>query len=524
MTELLKKWLVDNCDVKADASDDEFKKAMAEAMVSGKLTPEKYAKLAQDPVEKEANEFATKLDAVIDGIGKLTEAMTKKEEPKEEKKTEEKKETPEVKDLEGKETGKMVGELGGTPDDPSDEKAFNIRVKEAVEHYDNTKGALVYPEKTHRDAAHPLAGMPVSEFGRTKTSLSIRDKALAGSWAKFAIQANLVKSTQIAYDNLPQHDKELLHYLCDKTEWDDITKDNGATRMGYPGGVKQLIDDGGASGGLEAAPIVFDDMVIETPLLYGELFPLVNVVPIDRGRRIEGVTVGQVTGAWGGVDDTAITLFNTTAYVAAFDTSIYRWEGSIHVGLDFLSDTPIDFGQLISRQYGNELMRQLDIVVAVGNGTTQPQGVMNSGATAVAWGGATTLGNYESLRFGVAKPEHSTDMRRTAVFCGTETSYQRAMAIPVGAADVRRIFGMDYDGYSIMNRKYAINESLTNAQIFYAILGRYRMYRRRGFVLRSSTEGDTLIRQNELLIAVMARYGGQMERAAAASLTTTAPA
>ena len=81
-----------------------------------------------------------------------------------------------------------------------------------------------------------------------------------------------------------------------------------------------------------------------------------------------------------------------------------------------------------------------------------------------------------------------------------------------------------YDNYSIMDRPYKINESLANTQIFYAILARYRMYRRRGLTMRTSTEGDTLIRNNEMLMVAMARYGGQLERAGVAAVTTTAPA
>jgi HK97 family phage major capsid protein len=83
---------------------------------------------------------------------------------------------------------------------------------------------------------------------------------------------------------------------------------------------------------------------------------------------------------------------------------------------------------------------------------------------------------------------------------------------------------MDYDSYGWMQRPYKINESLTNAQVFYAVLGRYRMYRRRGLTVRMSTEGSTLIRANEQLIAVTSRYGGQLERGACATKTTNAPA
>jgi len=338
----------------------------------------------------------------------------------------------------------------------------------------------------------------------------------------------------MAFERLTDHEKSLLCHLAEKSDWDDSKEGRSRTTKGYRSdngsGIKALIDDV-TSGGLEAAPIVFDDRVIEAPLLYGELFPQVTTIPLDRGRRIEGISTGTVTGGWGGVDDSAVSLFNTASYVSAFDTTIYRWEGAVRIGLDFLSDTPIDFGAHITRQYGERLLEDLDDVIAVGNGTTQPEGIINkSGTTSVAFGAATSIGNYESLRFGVHKREHKPEVKASAVFCGTETSYQRVKALNVGTADARRLFAGGstnvgtYDDYSLMGRPYKINESLSNAQIFYAILGRYRMYRRKGLAIRTSTEGDTLIRANEMLIVAMARYGGQLERGACAAITTTAPA
>jgi HK97 family phage major capsid protein len=328
---------------------------------------------------------------------------------------------------------------------------------------------------------------------------------------------------------LSDHEKSLLCYLAEEEQWDNSVDGKFRTIKGYPGGIKALIDDA-TSGGLEAAPIVFDDRVIEAPLLYGELYPLVNEITLDRGRRIEGVSVSTVSGSWGGVDDTAISLFTTTSFVAAFDTTVFRWQGSVKIGLDFLSDTPIDFGKIITTQYGERLLEDLDDVIADGNGTTQPEGIMQSGGTAVTWSSATSLGNYESLRFSVHKREHQGNMKRTAIFCGNETTYMRAKAIPVGTTDARRVFGSGnfgtsgLDDYQIMDRPFKINETLANTEVFYAIMSRYRMYRRKGFTVRQSTEGDTLIRDNELLIIVMARYGGQLERPACAGIVSDAPA
>lgn len=541
LTPHLKQWLAANCDVDVDADDDEFRKAAGEALANGDLTAEKFADLCKAP--QEVGELQKQLAGIGDALGRLTELMAgnaKATEPPAEKETpaKEKATTTPAEKAQPSQLAKMFARYGGTPTEPGDdEKGLEVRVKEAAEQYSTTKSALTYPTLTKAGHPHPMAGKPVVDFsqpgkGRTLDDGSQLDKAVAGAFAKYlCATAQRGGSRTFGFQSLPEHDRELLYYAMDRMDWAGAS-DGGdyADIKGRltPGQQKALIDDA-TSGGLEAAPIVFDDQVIQTPLLHGELYPLVNTMPLDRGRRVEGVSTGTVTGSWGGVDDTSISLFNTASYVSAFDTTIYRWEGAIQIGLDFLSDTPIDFGAHVTAQYGERLLEDLDDVIAVGNGTTQPEGVMNkSGTTTVAWGGATSLGNYESLRFSVAKAEHRANVRASAVFCGTETSYQRACALPVGASDNRRLKNPNgvnnYDDYMWMERPFKINESLSNAQIFYAILARYRMYRRRGLTMRTSTEGDTLIRKNEMLMVAMARYGGQLERGAVAAVTTTAPA
>lgn len=531
VTAQLKAWIVEQSDVKEDATDDEFRKAAAGFLADGTLTPDKFAELTKDKEEAEMNEFSQVMGSLKSSVEKLTEAMAK---PKEESKSEKKK-------IEETESGKTeLGKIdkaitGGLADDEcSDEKAYNIRIVNAAEKYTHNHKVLAYPTENKDGKTHPWAGQPVmnfNTFGRPMQELSRRDMAICGAYSKLIISSiRAGNSRTIGYQCLNQHDKDLLHYAMDNYEWsgwggvgDDRFADIIERKL-TPREKQTLIDDA-VSGGLEAVPIVFDDQVIQTPLLHGELFPLVNVVAVDRGRRIEGVITGTVGSSWAGIDATPIPLFNTALYVTAFDTTIFRWEGAIQIGLDFLSDTPIDFGAHVTAQYGERLLEDLDDVIASGNGTTQPLGIINSAGTTVNWLGATNLGNYETLRFSVTKQEHGANFKASAVFCGTETSYQRAHSIPVGANDVRRIFGMNYDDYQIMGRPYKIvgPATLTNQQIFYCIMKRYRMYRRRGMTMQTSTEGITLRRANSFLITATARYGGQLERGAVAGMTLTAP-
>ena len=545
ITTALKSWVVENCDVKSDADDDKIKKTAADSLIEGKLTAEKYAELTADPEAEKANEFSKKFDAMTDVLAKLVEAQTKapekpteekKEEVKEEKSTEEKPAEEKKQEVPVSKMAKMVAEISGQTEDSV--KDIEVRVKEAAEMYDTTRSNMVYPTKTKQDNPHIKAGQPVMDYanpGRQLETASERDKAINGAWWKLLTYQGKFNSRKMGYEALTNHEKELVLYAMDNEKWVGSTTGENyediKERKLYQSEKQALIDDA-VSGGLEAAPIRFDDDVISAPLLTGELFPKVKIVPVERGRRMEAVATLNITMAWGGIDNTAITLFNTAAYVTAFDTTIYRVEGAVRIGLDFLSDTPINFGAHIGAQYGERLLEELDGVVATGNGTTQPQGIMNAaGTTTVAWGGVTNLGNYETTRFSVAKAEHTAAVKSSAVFCGTEVSYRRAKAIPVGAADERRLLGeggmgtAGYSNYQIMGEiPYAINESMANTQIFYAILARYRMYRRRGFTMRVSTEGATNILRNVMLMVVTARFGGQLERGATAAVSTTAPA
>jgi len=546
MNDRLKKWLIDNGYAKAEAGDDELNGAVGKAFADGKLTPQMYTELTTDEKkEAEVNQFGKQLSDLGTKFDKMIELMTPKEETTETKEVETKTETKEAK-TETTETTETKEESGLTKAVMS--STTDARVKRAHEQYDDTKSGRCFPKeymprKGDKAIRHPFADEPMVRDGCQINTQSELDKAAAGAFAQWKIQSLRFGNPKAGFDALSDHSKDLLDYVATKREWvvgtappsgSVLHNPDDKSYMGYPdhrggiGGVKQLIDDA-LSGGFEAAPIVFDDAVIEVPLVYGELYPFVNEISIARGRRIEGVSIGTVTGVWGGVDATAIAQFNTAGYVAAFDTTIYRWQGSVLIGLDFLSDSPINFGQIVARQFGERLLEDLDDVIATGNGATQPQGVMNSGATLVAFGAATNLANYEALKYAVHYRElQNPAMKRSARFCGTWTSFGRAKGIPVGGTDTRRVWDTnntpDYDDRRIMGYPYANNESLTNQQIFFAVLGHYRMYRRKGFTLATSMQGQTLMLANEILTVVMARYGGQMERAACASRTTTAPA
>lgn len=75
LTANLKKWIVENCDVKADAADDEFRKAVSEALIDGSLTGEKYSELMTDPKSEEIDGFKATLEGINETLVSLTELI-----------------------------------------------------------------------------------------------------------------------------------------------------------------------------------------------------------------------------------------------------------------------------------------------------------------------------------------------------------------------------------------------------------------------------------------------------------------
>ena len=381
LTELFKAWLVENTDVEKDASDDDFRKAAGDAFASGKLSTDKYNELTADKDAEAGNEFKNQIGELTKTVGTLVDALAKggntavADPPGDDKDTNTNtKDTPPVDKKPADWYSKMVARVGGEDNVERDKNSEGrIVLKGAWENYDDTKSQMTYPEYSEKGGVskrNAFAGRPVFDFtagdgGRAIDNPSDLDKAIAGSYAKFVVSVHQSNGSKtIGFSRLPEHDKQLLRYAMEKHTW--VGASDGGDFADINGKLtdiqqKDLIDDA-VSGGLEAAPIVFDDQVISTPLLNGELFPLVNQIALERGRRVEGVATGTVTGNWGGVDATAIALFNTNSYVSAFDTTIFRWQGAIRIGLDFLSDTPINFGAHITSQYGERLLEDLDDV------------------------------------------------------------------------------------------------------------------------------------------------------------------
>jgi HK97 family phage major capsid protein len=416
----------------------------------------------------------------------------------------------------------QAGWLGGSP-----------RVKSPLERYDQSRSAAHWgSDSKHLDLRGKRLTTPSPRgpgLGRPLDIPSKADEAIVGAYFKWALAANSPGEVLPRGLRMNEHDWELVKHAmhempwtgCLGGEWGESVDGAKLTDMQR----KALLDDS-VSGGIWAVPLVLDDAIIMTPLLYGELFPLVDVVNLNQGRRIEAFTFGTPTFTSGIPEGTAIPLFDTTNFLGALDTVIQNAVGAMELGNDFEEDSPANIGAMVVARYGEAALQWLDMVVALGDGTTQPKGIFNtSGTTAVASAsgaaGPLTIGDLEGLMFGVNKAYRTSKGGRN-VYIGNEVSYRRFRGIPTGTAFNTRAFGMDYGDYMALGFPYKIHPSIPNNKIAFVNMAWYRMYRRLGTQVKVERGGKELSLKNLTLIVVRMRYGGQLTSGGAAAIMTDA--
>jgi HK97 family phage major capsid protein len=289
--------------------------------------------------------------------------------------------------------------------------------------------------------------------------------------------------------------------------------------------LKTVLNDS-TSGGTDVVPYWFDDMAITFPLLHSELLPYIDLRDVPFGTTTKGGSIGNPTLTWGSSEGTAFTEFVTTNLIGAFNQTIYPVVIGLELGIDFLSDSPMAVGAIVQQNIGQASLKELDNVIANGNGSSQPQGLFNaSGTVAVSsingTGGPFQVEDAEDLMFGIGKQYRAKPWNIAYVM--NDTSYQRLRAVPVGPADARRVFGIDEQSYQLLGYPVRIQNGITNNQAALVALKKFILYRRRGWDLRTVTEGKTLALSNTVLYVGRGRFGGALSDGAAMAVMTNAP-
>jgi HK97 family phage major capsid protein len=437
--------------------------------------------------------------------------------------------------LTGEKMGRLMADERGqlqthTAGAPSPGDVFgSVRVKNQGEKY-SSKNATLKSKWTGLPVIDPVTNQEVvgpSELELAKFNALIRFRA--------------IKDRVPGVAPLTEEQAQLLQECMEEDVW-----------VGHPGGftpldspafgpeyskrltpwqVKGTLLSDAISGGVAANPLWFDNLLITMPLLTGQLFPFITLIEMPRSNLVNTAFIGNPTMIWGQAEGTGVQEFDTTSLMSLVSQSVKNVMVAVEVGRDFLSDAAADVATYLTRNIMQRAQNELDRVIAVGNGNTEPSGIFNSSPALInsdfGVTGPPVLGDLEGLMFSVPPQFRTPDQNPSYIM--NDATYRRFRTLPVGPGDERRVLGLDEGDYKLLAKRVAIVQSpgqtagtvaLPNNQACFAALSRYRLWRRLGWEMRWTVEGKQLALNNTTLLTLRGRFAGQLELAAAASLMT----
>jgi HK97 family phage major capsid protein len=391
----------------------------------------------------------------------------------------------------------------------------NPNVIPATKQYDSERMTGKHV-RTNSEVVNPLS-MSLA------TRPSELDFAKAGAMFKM-----LASKSGVANVSLSEHETELFDAVT-RDDWAGLIGSDYHEKISAPARIKTLIANSG-SGGIELTPHWFDDAIVTYPLLTGEILPKVDLREVPRGQFISGAAVGNPTIQWGVVDDSTVSLFDTSNLVSGLDSTVYGAACAVLVGRDFLSDAAVDVGRVLTQNIGQRFAEELDDVCMNGNGTTQPEGILTASGFSTVTPDNTTTGpptvdDFVTLLFSIGKQYRNRAYAPT--FISNDTSFQRSRSIAIDTnsptTDQRPALAplQDVNKYETLGWPHAIQNDVPNGTCVFGGLRKYRLYRRKGMQIRFVDGGDTLARANSVLLIARARYAGRVMDANAFAKWTT---
>lgn len=401
--------------------------------------------------------------------------------------------------------GEIVDEklaaLGGKGTGPTSRQMFGggPNVKRMRDVYSTTKATML----------HPVTGAPATDQnGRELRHASQHENAMIGAIMK----ARAIKSGLISA-GLRENEKMLIE---DAFEGEWVGEDGPAVKVFSGSEAKALYNDN-TSGGSAVVPLWFDQNLTTLPRWYGALFPRVTVIDMPRSATVQSATVGHAAWKWENTPDGSgsNTLFTTDGFLSQLSSSVYNANFSAEISRDWIADADVaDVGSHLTQQAQQGYAVELDRIIAVGDGATQPQGLTNaSGITTVQ--SVYTLNGYQASLSDLSNLAFALPLQyRQGAFAPawimSDSTWARISNLTVGSDDQRRLIGMDLGAYRLFQWPVLIQPDIPFRTIYFGCLKFYKIWRRLGLQIEMTNEGKTLRLANMLLITMRSRLAGKL--------------
>jgi len=271
--------------------------------------------------------------------------------------------------------------------------------------------------------------------------------------------------------------------------------------------MKTVLAESSSAAGGYLVPVEFRAELIKRINELVEFYPLVKKVPVNRYTGTTPALATDISMSWDAENadrSTTEPVFTEKTYTIHDLSAISRTSRQL------LMDSGINLVAEMRALFSEAVARELDRVCAIGDGSTQPQGI--SSATL----GASYNVNGSLTYAKLVEIEHSLDerYRRRAVkpvWVLNDTNMKRIHALvdsqnrPLWERDVATGQPMTLLGY-----RYAFQADLPDTEVYFGLPEFYYFYNRAAMTVESTDIGGEAFQKHQLWLKVIERADGKI--------------
>lgn len=274
--------------------------------------------------------------------------------------------------------------------------------------------------------------------------------------------------------------------------------------------VRKALSEGSDSAGGYLVPAEYRAELVRRLPELSELFPFVRQVPVitDSGEYPKLGTDVSVT--WGRAENEAID--ETDPEFTHLQWTVRNMSAITFLSRELVSDANPGIVETITALFSEAVACERDRTIALGNGTTQPEGIYSAaGLGSVAIDGALTYAKLVEIKFALKRKYH-----RSARWVMNSVNLQRIAGLSdENKQPIFRDALVTGETPRILGRPYSIQDDLPNSAIFFGDLGQYFWFDRERMMIESTTTGGDTFKKHQVAIKLVERCDGRLALAEA---------
>jgi len=264
---------------------------------------------------------------------------------------------------------------------------------------------------------------------------------------------------------------------------------------------KALSEGTDSAGGYLVPAELRNEVLMRAPEL-SELFPHTRRVRVSTSAGAVPSLATDIAISWDEAENADFDESDPVFSELAF--TIKRANAVCYTSRELVSDSGPGVVELLTQLFSEAMAAERDRVIAVGDGSDEPEGLASATISSVAVGGAVTFAKLVEIECALAKK-----YRRNARWIMNNTNVRRVMSLqdsqnrPLFVRDLKEGAPARLLGYPIGQQ-----DDLADGEIYFGDLSYYYWFDREQMGLETTTSGGTTFMKHQLGVKVWERVDG----------------